>query len=724
MRNFIEFLGLLVIVLLGLFFAGKYRDYQSRPEPPSKPVEQEVVFIPTVPTIPTEGTTTTTTQQGEAPVATTTTTQPVAVVRGNDKGKDAILPGTMELYPTYTSIGIDLPYNGDANGDAGASFVWRRQGDQKWRNGVDMTIDRPHERILASIWPLEQGQVIEVQLTLSDPTPFPTPISGVVTTRVMRLQTSGGRTLYVSPRGRDSNDGAKDAPFKTIAKAVEDLKAGDTVLVMSGVYHESIHLPSKFRGTEAQPIVICAAPGQKPVMDGSETIGRGHAWHAADPGIYYANVAGGEEGVKYLAQDGLRVYYYGTYEALKANTFEVPRAWCYDKARQKLFVRLAKNDTPHRHSYNYSTNDYAFYLEGTRSVVVRGFEIRYYGASGVRISGTGSANNTLYENTIHNVPGAVFMKTDTAVDNAIWRCVCYEPGLSDFSWTAIKRSEYARQAIIADKCGRGVSVCYNTIHGFFDGIDIESWKVPEELQMNRDSDAMYNTIYNIGDDAFELDGGGLNMRCHGNTIRNAHSAISLAPVERGPVYVTRNDASYHSLFLKMSVGTPSEGWTYIYHNSGYTMLTGNEATMVRFNDYSLPDKNRVLKNNAMIGSEWAVQRGRSKVHTLDYNCYYHLPGQTTRKFQWDEQTCRDIEGFISESGQELHGMYADPLFKSTPDLGKYAPDAIPTYNDVSTGDLHPQKDSPLIDKGEVLRGINDTDYKGAAPDIGAFEFQQ
>ena len=277
---------------------------------------------------------------------------------------------------------------------------------------------------------------------------------------------------------------------------------------------------------------------------------------------------------------------------------------------------------------------------------------------------------------------------------------------------------------MADKCGRGVSVCYNTIHGFFDGVDIESWKVPEELQMNRDSDAMYNTIYNIGDDAFELDGGGVNMRCHGNTIRNAHSAISLAPVERGPVYVTRNDASYHSLFLKMSVGSPSEGWTYIYHNSGYTMLSGNEATMVRFNDYSLPDKNRVLKNNAMIGSEWAVQRGRSKVHTLDYNCYYHLPGQTTRKFQWDEQTCRDLESFISESGQELHGMYADPLFKSTPDLGKYAPDAIPTYNDVSTGDLHPQKDSPLIDKGEVLRGINDTDYKGAAPDIGAFEFQQ
>ena len=53
---------------------------------------------------------------------------------------------------------------------------------------------------------------------------------------------------------------------------------------------------------------------------------------------------------------------------------------------------------------------------------------------------------------------------------------------------------------------------------------------------------------------------------------------------------------------------------------------------------------------------------------------------------------------------EMHGLSVDPRFTG-PDRGDYSL----------------AKDSPLIDKGVLIPGIND-DFSGNAPDIGAFEF--
>ncbi len=46
----------------------------------------------------------------------------------------------------------------------------------------------------------------------------------------------GGTTYYVSPRGADLNPGTEAKPFRTIQKAADRVKPGDTVLVDDGVY--------------------------------------------------------------------------------------------------------------------------------------------------------------------------------------------------------------------------------------------------------------------------------------------------------------------------------------------------------------------------------------------------------------------------------------------------------------------------------------------------------
>ncbi|MCE9614204.1 MAG: hypothetical protein K8T26_08000 [Lentisphaerae bacterium] len=703
MKKFVLFVFIVVAVLVAL--RARYEQRHPRqPEPP-----------PGVPV--------TTTTQPEAPAATTSTQPPMVPPPPPstklDRGANAFVSGALELYPTYSAVGLEMSYQGDANTNVSALMSWRRVGESGWRDGVDVTIDRERHLMWASIWPLEQNEPIEVKLAFSDPEPLPEPRLMQTRTRRMVLNTVGGRTLYVSPTvGDDDNPGTKAAPLKTLAKATTGLKSGDTVYAMSGVYPESLHL-QYIKAQEGKPAVITAAPGHKPVLDSSRVIRAGAGWSQVSPGIYSIGGNFPDDGPHYVAQDGKRMFFYPTVADLTREEYQNRRCWAYDPQKKRLLVRTGDAKSPGSHSYHVAMDDYGFYLEGCKYVVISGFEICHYGNSAIRISGSGTIGNVVYGNLVHNAQQGIFVKTETSENNAIWYNTVAEPGIRDFSWISIKHSEYSRQGIIVWCAGRGNSVCHNKVHDWFDCIDVESWLHPNDLGMNRDADIMFNQMWNVGDDGVELDGGGINMRFHGNRIRSAHSAISLAPVERGPVYVTRNDATYHTLFLKMSVGSDSVGWTYIYNNSAYTMDKADGASMVRFNSYELADRNRVLKNNAMIGSEFAVNRGRTG-HVLDYNCYYNTPTKPFRKFDWEGQVYRSLAEFQQSTGQEQHGMYADPMFTSTPDLGKYGEDELPVYDNPSVGDLRPAPGSPLIDRGVVIRGVSDV-FKGAAPDIGAFE---
>lgn len=640
----------------------------------------------------------------------------------HDTGDDLIVPGPVELYPTYTAVGIELPYTGDQNANATAEFEWRRLGERDWRNGVDMTIDRTSRLIRASIWPLAPGETVEVRLTLSDPDVVYEPIMHQVTTRAMVVENTGGRTLHVSSDGNDTNPGSRDLPFATIEYAQGHLRAGDTLLLASGIYPEG-DLLRDCRGETGRPIVIAAAPGASPILDSSHEIVRGSTgWrrHAGDVYVIECNV-GEVEASNYVSQDGQRSFFYDSPERLVADDSGAGRGWHYDAVTSKLYVRTGRNDSPENHTFRISRHSYGIFLRDSRHVVVRGLTIRNYGSACIRISGR-SDGNIVCDNTLHNSQTGVFLKDVHTVNNAVWNNQIYEPGLWDFSWDAIKQSEYGRQGVMVWNAGRGNSICRNTIHGWFDGVNIESWNKGRQFELNRDSDTMFNVIYNIGDDAIENDGGGVNMRVHGNLIRNAHTALSFAPIERGPVYVTRNDVTYHTLMFKLSVSTPSPGHGYFYHNSGYTIDNSNNATMIRLNVYNVEDQNKVFRNNAMIGSEFSIHRGRPD-NVFDGNCYYHTPAiGVFRRFDWKNKLYNSFESFRSESGQEANGLYADPRFASTPDLGAYPLNQLPLHEDASVGDLTLRPDSPCIDRGVRIRGIND-EFIGTGPDIGAHESQ-
>lgn len=81
------------------------------------------------------------------------------------------------------------------------------------------------------------------------------------------LLAQSGAKFYVSPTGSDNNSGSFTAPWRTIRHAANSAKAGATVYVETGIYHESVTFPAS--GTASEPITFVNYPGETPILDGT-----------------------------------------------------------------------------------------------------------------------------------------------------------------------------------------------------------------------------------------------------------------------------------------------------------------------------------------------------------------------------------------------------------------------------------------------------------------------
>ncbi|MBR2872273.1 MAG: hypothetical protein IKB99_02140, partial [Lentisphaeria bacterium] len=82
------------------------------------------------------------------------------------------------------------------------------------------------------------------------------------------------RTLYVSPSGNNSNDGSSwQKAIAEIGSAVERARAGDTVLIGSGNYKETVRVFAT--GDKGKWLTIAGAPGSEVSIDGCRNLHQG-----------------------------------------------------------------------------------------------------------------------------------------------------------------------------------------------------------------------------------------------------------------------------------------------------------------------------------------------------------------------------------------------------------------------------------------------------------------
>jgi hypothetical protein len=156
-----------------------------------------------------------------------------------------------------------------------------------------------------------------------------------------------GPAFFVDPaKGNDLSDGSKDAPWKSIAHALKQISAGDTLYLRGGTYYEPVYCA--VAGTADKPITIRSHPGELAIIDGAIREffeNPGEAWELYPSGAVgeyrstdrYKNLRNihGRFGDSMV---GLQVYYH--VEDLRGERYVGPGVW-YNRATGHVHARLA-----------------------------------------------------------------------------------------------------------------------------------------------------------------------------------------------------------------------------------------------------------------------------------------------------------------------------------------------------------------------------------------------
>lgn len=109
------------------------------------------------------------------------------------------------------------------------------------------------------------------------------------------------RDYYVSPQGKDTNQGTMNAPLASVQKAIELVNPGGSVILLEGVYHQTVSI-EKSGSSDQGYISLRSATGQTAIMDGKGV-------RQVDNGVISIVNA------SYIRVEGLEIRHYNTSSA-------------------------------------------------------------------------------------------------------------------------------------------------------------------------------------------------------------------------------------------------------------------------------------------------------------------------------------------------------------------------------------------------------------------------
>ncbi len=312
------------------------------------------------------------------------------------------------------------------------------------------------------------------------------------------------------------------------------------------------------------------------------------------------------------------------------------------------------------------------------------------------------------------------------------------PQQDEFIYTHKKIKGVTYHGIRLDDIPGGFNTLRNNkIYGTIDGISCGGDEKEEpyitiddkdilKIHLQQNLDVYNNIIYNVHDDGIETDGHMVNGRIFNNRIGRSTNGISTASVYPGPTFILRNYIhGFHEGACKMNTrGIEITRNVFWYHNTikqhpnaRFCILRGNPGltTDINYRNNIIYAQSRII--DTRVGDENTSHTN----HSFDYNLLYSEGDKPL--FAWGEEvgsrkeynTFEDFQvGTKNDynNPQEVHGIFKKPEL----DLSTYN-----NYGEESGLLKLELLDSSFgIDEGVIIKGINDN-YKGNAPDMGAFE---
>jgi len=531
--------------------------------------------------------------------------------------------------------------------------------------------------------------------------------------------------IHVAPHGDDTAPGSVAAPKKTVAAACVAAAAGTHIVLREGVYHEG-PIGLRTKASAAAPLVIRAAPDARAILDGSDTAAATGGWKDLGGGVFSRSHAGVPHLAcieRAVAPAVRRLYAVATAADLAGrrvgahafDTFGIREA--FHAAKGELRVVCPDFSPGGPSALRIARGGGGFELSQAAHVVFSGLEFRYFDGQAVYVNDSSDVTIRDCSFSFNNTSIAVKRRSDRLLvercrfhdDCARWGFLPKSADGGDYSAWIETGAVYVHHPFD----GRGLVVRDNVIDGLFDGAHLTPAAVSPGPRTS-EIDFYRNTVTGVCDDFLELDGFSRNVRVFDNTMRGCLSGISIAQAVHGPTWVVRNVIAdsgrstaatlpphFEGYPVKTNGGDDhgTTGWALFAHNTAVTTAARTNAFRVQEAKWS----RLVFANNIWAGTRDGFVFWRDAISPLDIrrDIVFASTGATLKIGQ---------RGFTDgQSAADAFSPFAGVIV------------ANPQLSNPADGDFRPLPGSPAIDAGQVIPGINDRGFAGAAPDIGAIE---
>jgi hypothetical protein len=222
------------------------------------------------------------------------------------------------------------------------------------------------------------------------------------------------RTFYVAPGGTDTADGSLQSPWRSIAKGLKSLRAGDTLYLRGGVYAQrvggaGVGFVAVSPGTSTSRVKVAAYPGERPVIQGLLWVANMNYWTFDGVNVTWSDSNSDSEHMVRL-RDGRGWVYenaeiWGAKSYANMNVLTSKAGLPTDWAIRRNCIHDNIGDATHG-----TAKDQLLYVNtgvpGGTGTIERNILFNAPRGKGVKLAGptagTGSSNVTVRYNTIHN----------------------------------------------------------------------------------------------------------------------------------------------------------------------------------------------------------------------------------------------------------------------------------------------------------------------------------